>query len=142
MNGQLPRAFEDKKPVLAAAGSSKDPPTLLEPSSPPDPAFYSALHGSQDLYAAQQPYPAQHMNPYGYHHYGLNGMGPSGPYKVDYPLAHGAIREHGAFCREAQTARQENGELTTCRLLSFIINNTVQNKSKHTTVISISHWMP
>ncbi|XP_037545324.1 homeobox protein Dlx3b [Nematolebias whitei] len=109
MNGQLPRAFEEKKPVLpAAAGSSKDPPTLLESSSPHDPAFYSVLHGSQDLYAAQQPYPAQHMNPYGYHHYGLNGMGPSGPYKADYPLPHGAIREHGAFCREAQTARQDS----------------------------------
>lgn len=111
MNGQPSPAFEDKKPALpAAAGSSKDPLTLPE-SSPTDPAFYSALHGTQDFYAAQQPYPAQHMNPYGYHHYGLNGIGHGGPYKAEYSYPHGVFREHGSFSREVQSALQESGEL-------------------------------
>lgn len=121
MNGQPSPAFEDKKPALpAAAGSSKDPLTLQE-SSPTDPAFYSALHGAQDFYAAQQPYPSQHMNPYGYHHYGLNGIGPGGPYKAEYPYPHGAFREHGAFSREVQTALQESGESGELLISSLIL---------------------
>ncbi|XP_029364259.1 homeobox protein Dlx3b-like [Echeneis naucrates] len=116
MNGQPSPVFEEKKPSLPAAGSSisaaKDSPTLPESSST-DLGFYSgqsALHGSQDFYPAQQPYPAQHMNPYAYHHYNLNGMGPGGAYpvsKAEYPYPHSAYREHGAFSREVQAAMQD-----------------------------------
>uniref|UniRef100_A0A3B4XLU6 Distal-less homeobox 3 n=1 Tax=Seriola lalandi dorsalis TaxID=1841481 RepID=A0A3B4XLU6_SERLL len=106
----------EKKPSLPVAGSSisatKDSPTLPESSST-DMGFYSgqsALHGSQDFYQAQQPYSAQHMNPYAYHHYNLNGMGPGGAYpvgKAEYPYPHATYREHGAFSREVQAAMQD-----------------------------------
>ncbi|XP_070779220.1 homeobox protein Dlx3b-like [Enoplosus armatus] len=112
MNGQSSPAFEEKKPSLPVAGSSisaaKDSPTLSESSST-DMGFYSgqsALHGSQDFYPAQQPYATQHMNPYAYHHYNLNGMGPGGAYtvgKAEYPYPHAAYREPGAFSRELQS---------------------------------------
>ncbi|XP_018554030.1 homeobox protein Dlx3b [Lates calcarifer] len=117
MNGQPSPVFEEKKPSLPAAGSSisatKDSPTLPESSST-DMGFYSgqsALHGSQDFYPAQQPYSAQHMNPYAYHHYNLNGMGPGGAYpvsKTEYPYPHATYREHGAFSREVQSAMQDS----------------------------------
>ncbi|KAM4717280.1 homeobox protein Dlx3b-like isoform 2-T2 [Anableps anableps] len=118
MNGQSSPVFEEKKPSLAGvAGSSistKDSPPTLQESSSADAGFYSgqsSLHGSQDFYAAQQPYGAPHMNPYTYHHhYNLNGMAPSGAYavgKAEYPYPHAAYRDHGAFGREAQSALQE-----------------------------------
>ncbi|XP_039979669.1 homeobox protein Dlx3b-like [Xiphias gladius] len=113
MNEQPSPVFQEKKPSLPAAGGSvsatKDSPTLPESSST-DMGFYSgqsALHCSQDFYPAQQPYSAQHMNPYAYHHYNLNGMGPGGAYpvgKAEYPYPHATYREHGAFGREAQSA--------------------------------------
>ncbi|XP_070704607.1 homeobox protein Dlx3b-like [Pempheris klunzingeri] len=116
MNGQSSPAFEEKKPSLPVAGSSisatKDSPTLPESSST-DMGFFSgqsALHSSQDFYAAQQPYAAQHMNPYTYHHYNLNGMGAGGTYpvaKAEYSYPHAAYREHGAFSREAQATLQD-----------------------------------
>uniref|UniRef100_A0A3P8U0S4 Distal-less homeobox 3 n=1 Tax=Amphiprion percula TaxID=161767 RepID=A0A3P8U0S4_AMPPE len=106
-----PSSSQEKKPSLPVAGSSisatKDSPTLPESSST-DMGFYSsqsALHGSQDFYSAQQ-YSAQHMNPYAYHHYNLNGMGAGGAYpvgKAEYPYPHAAYREHGAFSREVQS---------------------------------------
>lgn len=121
MNEQSSPAFEEKKPSLPlAAGtpiSNKDsPPNLSESSA--DAGFYSGQsalhHGTQDFYAAQQPYGASHMNPYTYHHhYNLNGMAPSGAYsvgKAEYPYSHAAYREHGAFGREVQSALQEGGE--------------------------------
>uniref|UniRef100_A0A087Y8Y5 Distal-less homeobox 3 n=1 Tax=Poecilia formosa TaxID=48698 RepID=A0A087Y8Y5_POEFO len=114
--------FEEKKPSLpGVAGSSistKDSPPTLAESSSADAGFYggqSALHDSQDFYAAQQPYGTPHMNPYTYHHhhhYNLNGMAPSGAYsvgKAEYPYPHAAYRDHGAFGREVQTALQEGG---------------------------------
>uniref|UniRef100_M4A8B4 Distal-less homeobox 3 n=1 Tax=Xiphophorus maculatus TaxID=8083 RepID=M4A8B4_XIPMA len=119
MNGQSSPVFEDKKPSLpGAAGSSistKDSPPTLPETSSADAGFYggqSAMHDSQDFYAAQQPYGAPHMNPYTYHHhhYNLNGMAPSGAYsvgKAEYPYPHAAYRDHGAFGREVQTALQE-----------------------------------
>ncbi|KAF7220606.1 homeobox protein Dlx3b [Nothobranchius furzeri] len=109
MNGQVSPALEEKKPPLPLAGSSiftKDSPTLPESSST-DAGFYSgqiALHGSQDLYATQQPYSSQHLNPYTYHHYSLNGTGPGGPYKADCSYTHAA---YGSFSREVQTALQD-----------------------------------
>lgn len=116
MNGQSSPAFEEKKPSLPAAGNSttaaKDSPTLPESSST-DMGFYSgqsALHGPQDFYPAQQPYSAQHVNPYAYHHYNLNGMGPGGGYpvgKAEYPYPHAAYREHGAFSREVPSTLQD-----------------------------------
>ncbi|KAK2832845.1 hypothetical protein Q5P01_016734 [Channa striata] len=111
MDGQSSPVFEEKKPSLPVAVSSisatKDSPTLPESSST-DMGFYSghsALHGSQDFYPAQQPYSAQHMNPYAYHHYNLSGIGPGGAYpvgKAEYAYPHAAYREPGAFGREAQ----------------------------------------
>lgn len=116
MNGQPSPLFEEKKPSLRLAGCSiltnKDSPTLPESSST-DMGFYSgqgALHCSQDFYAAQQPYSAQHMNPYAYHHYNLNGMVPGGSYpvsKAEYPYPHATYRESGAFSREAQSTLQD-----------------------------------
>uniref|UniRef100_UPI0037E962C5 homeobox protein Dlx3b-like n=1 Tax=Semicossyphus pulcher TaxID=241346 RepID=UPI0037E962C5 len=116
MNGQSSPVFEEKKPPLPVIGSSisatKDSPTLPESSST-DMGFYSgqsALHGAQDFYQAQQSYSAQHMNPYAYHHYNLNGMGPGGAYpvgKAEYPYPHAAYREHGAFSREVQSSLQD-----------------------------------
>ncbi|XP_060882692.1 homeobox protein Dlx3b-like [Labrus mixtus] len=112
MNGQSSPVFEEKKPPLSVVGSSisatKDSPTLPESSST-DMGFYSgqsALHGPQDFYQAQQPYSAQHMNPYAYHHYNLNGMAPGGAYpvgKTEYPYSHAAYREHAAYSREVQS---------------------------------------
>lgn len=119
MNGQSSSVFEEKKPSLPVAGSSilttKDSPTLPESSST-DMGFYSvqsALHGSQDFYQ-QQPYSAQHMNPYAYHHYNLNGLGPGSAYpvgKAEYPYPPAGYREHGAFSREVQSTLQDAGEL-------------------------------
>nr|XP_046271572.1 homeobox protein Dlx3b-like [Scatophagus argus] len=116
MNGQSSPAFEEKKPSLPVAGNSisatKDSPTLPESSST-DMSFYSgqsALHGSQDFYPAQQAYSAQHMNPYAYHHYNLNGMGPGGAYpvgKAEYAYPHAGYREHGAYSREVQSTLQD-----------------------------------
>ncbi|XP_026179873.1 homeobox protein Dlx3b-like [Mastacembelus armatus] len=116
MNGQPSPVFEEKKPSVPDSGSSisatKDSPTLPESSST-DMGFYSsqsALHGAQDFYPAQQTYTAQHINPYGYHHYNLNGMGPGSAYpvgKAEYPYPHAAYREHGAFAREVQSALQD-----------------------------------
>lgn len=121
MNGQSSPVFEEKKPSIPVAGgsisASKDSPTMPESSST-DMGFYSgqsALHGSQDFYPAQQPYSAQHMNPYAYHHYSLNGMGPGGAYpvgKAEYPYPHAAYREHGAFNREVQPSLQDSGKFT------------------------------
>lgn len=116
MNGQSSPVFEEKKPPLPVVGSSistaKDSPTLPESSST-DMGFYSgqsALHGPQDFYQAQQQYSAQHMNPYAYHPYNLNGMAPGGAYsvgKTEYPYPHAAYREHSAFSREVQATLQE-----------------------------------
>nr|XP_061829725.1 homeobox protein Dlx3b-like [Nerophis lumbriciformis] len=101
MNGQPSPVFEDKKPNLRAS------PSLPEPS-PADMGFYGghagALHGSQDFYAAQQPYSAQHMSPYSYSHYNLNGMVPGGAFscgKSEYSYPHSVYREPGCFSREA-----------------------------------------
>lgn len=120
MNGQPSPVFEEKKPLLTGVGSSisatKDSPTLPESSST-DMGFYSgqsALHGSQDFYPAQQPSYAQHMNPYAYHPYNLNGMGPGGGFsvgKTEYQYPPAAYREHGAFSREVQSL-QDSGKLT------------------------------
>lgn len=129
MNAQPSPVFEEKKPSLAGSSISatKDSPTLPESSST-DMGFYSgmgALHGggsSQDFYPAQQQqqqqqqYSAQHLSPYAYHHYSLNGMGPGGAYpvgKAEYPYPHAAYREHGAFSRELQDVGKLNqtGEL-------------------------------
>ncbi|XP_017161566.1 homeobox protein Dlx3b-like isoform X2 [Poecilia reticulata] len=120
MNGQSSPVFEEKKPslpgVVGSSISTKDSPPTLAESSSADAGFYggqSALHDSQDFYAAQQPYGAPHMNPYTYHHhhhYNLNGMAPSGAYsvgKAEYPYPHAAYRDHGAFGREVQAALQE-----------------------------------
>uniref|UniRef100_H3D0R4 Distal-less homeobox 3 n=1 Tax=Tetraodon nigroviridis TaxID=99883 RepID=H3D0R4_TETNG len=112
MNGQSSPAFEDKKPSLHLAGSSipatKNSSSLLETSSA-DMGFYSgqgAISGSQDFYSAQ------HMNPYTYHHYNLNGLGPGGAFsvsKAEYPYPHAGYREPGAFSREVQSALQDDG---------------------------------
>uniref|UniRef100_A0A3Q3WSX3 Homeobox domain-containing protein n=1 Tax=Mola mola TaxID=94237 RepID=A0A3Q3WSX3_MOLML len=105
MNGQSSPVFEEKKPSITVAGSSisttKDSQTLPESSST-DMSFYSsqsALHSSQDFYQ-QQPYSAQHMNPYAYHHYNLNGLAPGGAYPVgkrcevyDFSLFSPAVKE-------------------------------------------------
>lgn len=119
MNGHSSPVFEEKKPSLPVAGSSipatKESPSLLESSST-DMGFYSgqsALHGSQDFYQQQQPYSAQHMNPYAYHHYNLNGLGPGGAYpvgKAEYTYPHAGYREHGAFSREVESALQDGGK--------------------------------
>ncbi|XP_069033454.1 homeobox protein Dlx3b-like [Embiotoca jacksoni] len=113
MNGQPSPVYEEEKPSLPVAGRSisatKDSPTRPESSST-DMGFYSGqsvLHGSQDFFSAQQSYSAQHMNPYAYHHYNLNGMGPGGAYpvaKAEYSYPHAAYRDHGAFSREVQSA--------------------------------------
>uniref|UniRef100_A0A3Q3XEX2 Homeobox domain-containing protein n=1 Tax=Mola mola TaxID=94237 RepID=A0A3Q3XEX2_MOLML len=90
----------EKKPSITVAGSSisttKDSQTLPESSST-DMSFYSsqsALHSSQDFYQ-QQPYSAQHMNPYAYHHYNLNGLAPGGAYPNNLFFAPppGAVKE-------------------------------------------------
>ncbi|XP_029946492.1 homeobox protein Dlx3b-like [Salarias fasciatus] len=117
MNDQSSPAFEEKKPSLPVAGSSisatKNSPTLPESSST-DMGFYSAQDfypGQQQQQQQQQQYAAQHMNPYAYHHYNLNGMAPGGGYpvgKAEYPYPHAAYREHGAFSREVQTALQDS----------------------------------
>uniref|UniRef100_A0A8D3DDS2 Homeobox domain-containing protein n=1 Tax=Scophthalmus maximus TaxID=52904 RepID=A0A8D3DDS2_SCOMX len=129
MNAQPSPVFEEKKPSLAGSSISatKDSPTLPESSST-DMGFYSgmgALHGggsSQDFYPAQQQqqqqqqqqYSAQHLSPYAYHHYSLNGMGPGGAYpvgKAEYPYPHAAYREHGAFSRELQDVVKEEPDM-------------------------------
>ncbi|XP_068435240.1 homeobox protein Dlx3b-like [Clinocottus analis] len=127
MNGQSSPVFEEKKPSLPImAGSSisaiKDSPTLPESSST-DMGFYSG-QSAQDFYPnqqqnhhhqqqqQQQSYPAQHVNPYAYHHhYNLHGVAAGGAYpvvaKAEYPYLHSAYREHGAFSREAQALLQD-----------------------------------
>uniref|UniRef100_A0A3Q4BLT5 Homeobox domain-containing protein n=1 Tax=Mola mola TaxID=94237 RepID=A0A3Q4BLT5_MOLML len=109
MNGQSSPVFEEKKPSITVAGSSisttKDSQTLPESSST-DMSFYSsqsALHSSQDFYQ-QQPYSAQHMNPYAYHHYNLNGLAPGGAYPVA-PYRFHFDREMGPV--DASTVKEE-----------------------------------
>lgn len=122
MNGQSSPVFEDKKPSLHLAGSSisatKNSPSLLETSST-DMGFYSgqgAHNNSQDFFQQQQQqqtYSPQHMNPYAYHHYNLNGLGPGGAYsvsKAEYPYPHTVYREPGAFSREVQSTLQDDGK--------------------------------
>lgn len=122
MNGQSSPAFEDEKPSLHVAGNSisatKNSSSLLETSST-DMGLYSgqgAHHSSQDFFQQQQhqqPYSAQHLNPYAYHHYNLNGLGPGGAYsvgKAEYPYPHAGYREHSAFSREVQAALQDDGK--------------------------------
>ena len=124
MNGQSSPAFEDKKPSLHLAGNSisatKNSPSLLESSSA-DMGFYGGqgAHSSsqgffqQQQQQQQQTYSAQHMNPYSYHHYSLNGLGPGGAYsvsKAEYPYPHAGYREPGAFGREVQSALQDDGK--------------------------------
>ncbi|XP_077414803.1 homeobox protein Dlx3b-like [Vanacampus margaritifer] len=102
MNGQPSPAFEDKKPTLRAS------PGLAE-TSPADMGFYGghgALHGSQDFYATQQSYSSQHMSPYAYTHYNLNGVVPGGAFpcgKSEYTYPHSVYREPGVFSRETQS---------------------------------------
>uniref|UniRef100_A0A8C2ZGR4 Distal-less homeobox 3 n=1 Tax=Cyclopterus lumpus TaxID=8103 RepID=A0A8C2ZGR4_CYCLU len=117
MNGQSSPVFEEKKPCLpimsgSSISATKDSPTLPESSST-DMGFYSGqsgLHGHQ-YHEQQQSYPAQHVNPYAYHHhYNLHGVAAGGAYpvaKAEYPYLHSAYREHGAFSREAQAALQD-----------------------------------
>lgn len=113
MNGQPSPVYEDKKPSLPGLGSSisaaKDSPTGPE-SSAAD--FYSS---QQDFYpTSQQAYTAQHMNPYAYHHYNLNGMTPASGYpvgKTEYPYPHAAYREHGAFSRDVQDSVKEEPDM-------------------------------
>ncbi|XP_061159121.1 homeobox protein Dlx3b-like isoform X1 [Syngnathus typhle] len=108
MNGQPSPAFEEKKPNLRAS------PSLAE-TSPADMGFYGAhgaLHGSQDFYAAQQSYSTQHMSPYAYTHYNLNGMVPGGAFpcgKSEYTYPHSAYREPGGFSRETQSTLPDSG---------------------------------
>lgn len=120
MNGQSSPAFEDEKPSLQLAGTSisaaKNSPSLLENSST-DMGFYSgqgAHNSPQDFFEQhQQTYSAQHMNPYAYHHYTLNGLGPGSAYsvsKAEYAYPHAGYREPGAFSREVQSALQDDGK--------------------------------
>ncbi|XP_029015220.1 homeobox protein Dlx3b-like [Betta splendens] len=111
MNGQVSTVLREKKPSLPVVGTSfsstKDSPTLPESSST-DMGFYnsqSAIHGSQDFYPVQQAYSTEHMNPYAYHTYNLNRVGPGGAYpvgKAEYPYPHSTYREHGSFSREVE----------------------------------------
>nr|XP_040047777.1 homeobox protein Dlx3b-like [Gasterosteus aculeatus aculeatus] len=115
MNGNSSPVFEGKKPSLpimagSSISASKDSPTLPESSST-DMDFYSgqsALYGAQDFYPSQQQtYPAQHVNPYAYHHHYVHGGAAGGAYpvgKAEYSYLHSAYREHGAFSRDAQAA--------------------------------------
>lgn len=144
MNGQCSPVYEEKKPSLTVAGGSisttKESPTLPESSST-DMGFYSgqsALHGSQDFYQ-QQAYSAQHMNPYAYHHYNLNGLGPGGGYpvgKAEYPYPHSGYREHGAFSREVPPTLQDSGE---SRLLA---ENVRSNATRMLDVLLKNYKMP
>ncbi|XP_077590912.1 homeobox protein Dlx3b-like [Stigmatopora nigra] len=98
MNGQPSPVFDEKKPNLRASPSQAE-------TSPGDMGLYGAPHGSQDFYAAQQTYSAQHMNPYAYTHYNLNGMVPGGAFqcaKSEYSYSHSTYREPG-FSRETQS---------------------------------------
>ncbi|XP_077475559.1 homeobox protein Dlx3b-like [Stigmatopora argus] len=98
MNGQPSPVFDEKKPSLRASPSQAE-------TSPGDMGFYGAPHGSQDFYAAQQTYSAQHMSPYAYTHYNLNGMVPGGAFpctKSEYSYPHSTYRESG-FSRETQS---------------------------------------
>ncbi|XP_034047093.1 homeobox protein Dlx3b-like [Thalassophryne amazonica] len=112
MNGHQSPIFEEKKPSLpmAVTSAAKDSPT--PPESSTDMNFYSgqtALHTSQDFYP--QPYAAQPVNPYTYHHYNLNGVAPSGAYpvaKAEYTYPHhSAYTEREPFSVEAQSALQD-----------------------------------
>lgn len=123
MNGNSSPVFEGKKPSLpimagSSISASKDSPTLPESSST-DMDFYSgqsALYGAQDFYPSQQQtYPAQHVNPYAYHHHYVHGGAAGGAYpvgKAEYSYLHSAYREHGAFSRDAQAALHD-GEFKT-----------------------------
>ncbi|XP_053708079.1 homeobox protein Dlx3b-like [Synchiropus splendidus] len=89
MNRQPSPAFEDKKPVLPAAGGSvsvsRDSPTLPEASSSAD-FFGGSVHGAQDFYAAQQQFAPQHINPYPYHpHWNVPGGYPVAKTEYTYP---------------------------------------------------------
>uniref|UniRef100_A0A3B4A080 Homeobox domain-containing protein n=1 Tax=Periophthalmus magnuspinnatus TaxID=409849 RepID=A0A3B4A080_9GOBI len=98
MNGQGSPVYAEKKPSIpelsSISGSAKESSTPQESSSAD---FYSS-HSAQDFYSsAQQAYTAQHMNPYAYHHYNLNGMTTGTGYpvgKTECPYPHTAYREH------------------------------------------------
>uniref|UniRef100_A0A8C2ZFV0 Distal-less homeobox 3 n=1 Tax=Cyclopterus lumpus TaxID=8103 RepID=A0A8C2ZFV0_CYCLU len=96
--------------VSRSISATKDSPTLPESSST-DMGFYSGQSGLHGYHEQQQSYPAQHVNPYAYHHhYNLHGVAAGGAYpvaKAEYPYLHSAYREHGAFSREAQAALQD-----------------------------------
>lgn len=148
MNGQSSSVFEEKKPSLPVAGSSilttKDSPTLPESSST-DMGFYSvqsALHSSQDFYQQQPPYSAQHMNPYAYHHYNLNGLGPGGTYpvgKAEYAYPPAGYREHGAFSREVQATLQDGGKLALLAEMSARVRSPDELHGEGQTVNSSLH---
>lgn len=116
MNGQASPVYEDKKPSLPELGSTI-PGTTKEASTVPETPstdFYSS-QSAQDFYSsAQQAYTAQHMNPYAYHHYNLNGMAPSSGYpvsKAEYPYPHTAYRDHSAFSRDIQESVKEEPDM-------------------------------
>nr|XP_061805404.1 homeobox protein Dlx3b-like [Nerophis lumbriciformis] len=99
MNGLPSPAFEEKKPSLRASPGQAE-------TSPADMGFYGAPHSSQDFYAAQQTYSTQHMSPYAYTHYNLNGMVPGGAFpcgKTEHTYPYSAYREPG-FSRETQSS--------------------------------------
>lgn len=122
-----PSVYGEKKPVVAGLSSSdlpgagsclpaiKDSPTRPESSSA-DMGYYSGQtthHSHHDFYPAQQSYSTQPMNPYTYHHYNINGMGPPGTYhvgKTEYPYPNAQYRQHALFSREAQSLLQDVGK--------------------------------
>lgn len=116
MNGQASPVYEDKKPSLPELGSTisgtnKDSSAVPEP---PSTDFYTS-QSAQDFYSsAQQAYAAQHMNPYAYHHYNLNGMTPGTGYpvgKTEYPYPHTPYRDHSAFSRDIQESVKEEPDM-------------------------------
>uniref|UniRef100_A0A8C6U2C3 Homeobox domain-containing protein n=1 Tax=Neogobius melanostomus TaxID=47308 RepID=A0A8C6U2C3_9GOBI len=116
MNGQASPVYEDKKPSLpelcsTISGTAKESSSVPEP---PSTDFYTS-QSAQDFYSsAQQAYTAQHMNPYAYHHYNLNGMTPATGYsvgKTEYPYPHTAYRDHSAFSRELQESVKEEPDM-------------------------------
>ncbi|XP_033826984.1 homeobox protein Dlx3b-like [Periophthalmus magnuspinnatus] len=115
MNGQGSPVYAEKKPSIpelsSISGSAKESSTPQESSSAD---FYSS-HSAQDFYSsAQQAYTAQHMNPYAYHHYNLNGMTTGTGYpvgKTECPYPHTAYREHSAFSRDIQENVKEEPDM-------------------------------
>uniref|UniRef100_A0A3B4A079 Homeobox domain-containing protein n=1 Tax=Periophthalmus magnuspinnatus TaxID=409849 RepID=A0A3B4A079_9GOBI len=107
--------YAEKKPSIpelsSISGSAKESSTPQESSSAD---FYSS-HSAQDFYSsAQQAYTAQHMNPYAYHHYNLNGMTTGTGYpvgKTECPYPHTAYREHSAFSRDIQENVKEEPDM-------------------------------